>query len=114
MAKTKLVLTRGWEYEVLRSPGVRRAVARTTATVAAHAVADAPQWPVQEHWNRIRNHISTVITLDRWGWRGAVVTEVNPKVRHAMLLERGWKDRAGRRHEGRRYLKGALLKARVE
>ncbi|ARZ66908.1 hypothetical protein SMD11_1247 [Streptomyces albireticuli] len=115
MPKTKLEMFDGWEYDVFRSADTRKAVAHHAAEITAYAVSEAPHDPeAKSHWNEIRKHIRAHLVLDAAGWGAHVSVEVDPRVRHAMLQERGWRDRKGRRHAGRRFLKAALLKARVQ
>ncbi|MDQ8703313.1 hypothetical protein RCO28_12555 [Streptomyces sp. LHD-70] len=115
MSEFKLVMHRNWEYVVFHSTGTRDLVAMHSAKIAADAIKEAPRASATKgNWNQIKKHIEAHVEADVWGWRGNVTIEDNPKVRHAMLQERGWTDRRGRRHPGRRFLKAALLKARVE
>ncbi|MGI5531527.1 hypothetical protein ACQEVX_30365 [Streptomyces syringium] len=115
MPKATLRMAHGWEYEVFRSADTRKAVAHHAAEITAYAVSEAPHDPeTKSHWNEVRKHIKGHLVLDASGWWGHVSVEVSPRVRHAMLQERGWKDRKGRRHAGRYFLKAALLKARIE
>ncbi|QNJ42024.1 hypothetical protein [Streptomyces buecherae] len=48
------------------------------------------------------------------GWHGIVSVEPNPRARHALLQEDGFTDRSGREHPGRRFLKEALYKMRID
>ncbi|MES9589966.1 hypothetical protein ABWK57_14055 [Streptomyces sp. NPDC094045] len=115
MADFKLVMHRNWEYVIFHSAESREAVAFHTAKIAASAIKNAPRASAtKSNWNQIKKHIEAHADADMWGWRGNVTIEDHPEVRHAMLQERGWKDPKGRRHPGRRYLKEALLKARIE
>ncbi|MEU5957563.1 hypothetical protein [Streptomyces sp. NPDC047525] len=113
-ARTKLVLRPGWEREALSSPGVKELVAKRTGELLHRAITDAPR---RGHgalpWNAIKRNLEAYLRLDHHGWFGNVVIEDDPKVRHAMLQERGFTSPRGRRVKGRRYLKGALLKMRV-
>lgn len=110
---TSLRMEPGWEAAVFRQQPMRNTVARTTARIAQFARAEAPATR-KSNWNKIRRNITAQLALDAAGWYGNVVIEDNERVRHAMLQDRGWTDRKGRRHPGRRYLKRALMKARVE
>ncbi|MEV0445285.1 hypothetical protein AB0I84_07540 [Streptomyces spectabilis] len=111
----KLVLHRGWEHAIFSSTQTRDAVALHTAQIAADAIKSAPRRSAtKNNWNQIKKHIEAHVELDAQGWHGNVTIEENHRVRHAMLQERGWRDPKGRRHPGRRYLKGALLRARVD
>ncbi|MFG2228028.1 hypothetical protein [Streptomyces sp. NPDC048644] len=115
MADFKLVMHRNWEYAVFHSAATRDLMAMHSAEIAAGAINQAPQASAtKDNWNQIKKHIKARVEADTWGWRGTVTVEDTPRVRHAMLQDRGWTDRKGRRHPGRRYLKAALLKARVE
>ncbi|MFF5371341.1 hypothetical protein [Streptomyces afghaniensis] len=96
-------------------PEVRDLVAERTGELLHRAVTDAPR---RGHsplpWNAIKKNLEAYVRLDAHGWFGNVVIEDDPQVRHAMLQERGFTSPRGRRVKGRRYLKGALLKMRVE
>ncbi|MFD8594555.1 hypothetical protein ACFV1L_06100 [Kitasatospora sp. NPDC059646] len=106
---------RAWEDELLSSPEARQLVELHTADVAQLAIKEAPKASHKRNWNSIKNNISAMVTLyDRGGWYGQVVIEADHDVRHAMLQEEGWRDRHGRRHPGRLYLKAALERARIE
>lgn len=83
-------------------------------TEAATAAAPRPKRPTKEHWNAISHHIRPRLALDRYGWYGLLLVEEDRRMRHAMLQERGWKDRKGRRYPGHWYLKRALEKERIE
>ncbi|MGW2919521.1 hypothetical protein ACWDBF_16905 [Streptomyces angustmyceticus] len=114
-ARTRLVLHQNWQREALALPGVRELVAQRTGELLHKAIADAPR---RGHkalpWNAIKKNIEAYVRLDHAGWFGNVVIEDDPQVRHAMLQERGFTSPRGRKVRGRRYLKGALLKMRVE
>ncbi|UFQ16409.1 MULTISPECIES: hypothetical protein [Streptomyces] len=115
MPAFKLVIHRGWERPIFQSGEMQMAVSQHTADVMKLAIAGAPRSsPAKPHFNEIQKNIGMAINRDHTGWWGNVTVETHPRVRHAMLQERGWTDRAGRRHPGRRYLKEALLRARVE
>ncbi|WP_416972543.1 hypothetical protein [Streptomyces sp. 4F14] len=95
-------------------PGTREALALAVKRIDAYAKGDAPRRSRRgQSWNSIRSQIDAVVYMDRDGWYGGIVIEANPRARHAMLQERGFTSR-GRRVKGRRWLKGALLKARVD
>lgn len=114
-SRTRLVLHKGWQREVYSLPGTREALHLAVKRIDAYAKGDAPRRPRNgRSWNSIRNQISPVIYMDRDGWYGGIVIEGNPRARHAMLQERGFTSPRGRRVKGRRWLKGALLKARID
>jgi hypothetical protein len=114
-ARTKLVLHMGWQREVFRLPGTREALQLAVKRIDAYAKGDAPRRASNRtSWNSIRNQIDSVVYMDRDGWYGGVVIEGNPRARHAMLQERGFTSPRGRRIKGRHWLKGALLKARID
>ncbi|MEV5913367.1 hypothetical protein AB0M00_31305 [Streptomyces chartreusis] len=114
-SRTRLVLHRGWQREVFALPGTREALELAVKRIDAYAKGDAPRRSRNgRSWNSIRNQIDSVLLMDRDGWYGGVVVEGNPRARHAMLQERGFTSPRGRRVKGRRWLKGALLKARVD
>lgn len=106
---------RDWERTFLRSPESRDLVAGATAEIAAYAIKGAPRRSAtKSNWNQLKKNIEAFVEVDALGWRGNVVTEAESHVRHAIRQELGWKDRKGRRHPGRRFLKAALEKARIE
>lgn len=108
-----LTLHMGWEKEVYKSFGTRDALNKAVKIVESYAKGDAPRRGAsgRTSWNSIRNNIHSVVAMDRDGWYGGVVTEINDRVRHAMLVETGFDHVSGRRVPGRRWLKGALFKA---
>ncbi|QLE71108.1 hypothetical protein FGW37_05370 [Streptomyces rectiverticillatus] len=108
-------MQRNWEQPILRSPQTRDLVTGATAEITAYAIKGAPRRsPTKDNWNQLKKNIHAYVEVDTHGWRGNVVTEDESHVRHAIRQELGWKDRKGRRHPGRRFLKAALLKARIE
>lgn len=114
MSKFELVMHRGWDTEILSSDDSEKAVALHTAEIAALAIKEAPRRSaIRNNWNSIKRNIEAMTALYDV-WYGQVVVEFNEEVTHAMLQERGWTDQKGRRHPGRRYLKEALLKARID
>ncbi|MCC3773675.1 hypothetical protein [Streptomyces sp. UNOB3_S3] len=116
MSKFTLRLTPEWERAFFLSVQMRDLVELHTVklTEAAVSAAPRPRRPTKEHWNAIGRHIKPTLALDRYGWYGVVVAEVDARMRHSMLQERGWTDRKGREHEGRWFLKRALEKERIE
>ncbi|MGW0583372.1 hypothetical protein ACWD25_47390 [Streptomyces sp. NPDC002920] len=113
--RTKFVLHRGWQREVYSSHGTREALQLAVKRIDAYAKGDAPRRTSNRTaWNSIRNQIGSAVAMDRDGWYGGVFTEANPGARHAMLQERGFTSPRGRKIAGRRWLKGALLKARID
>ncbi|MBB5123253.1 hypothetical protein GO002_33010 [Streptomyces eurocidicus] len=116
MSKFTLRLTANWEDPLFLSPEMRDLVELHTLKLTESAVAAAPEpkRPTKAHWNTIRHHIKPHLALGRAGWYGQVVVEVDARLRHAMLQERGWTDRKGRPRAGRWFLKRALEEARVE
>ncbi|MFH8346783.1 hypothetical protein [Streptomyces sp. NPDC018045] len=115
MADTKVVMERGWERQVFQSHETQVAVASYTTSVMKLAIAGVPRSsPRKPHFNEIRKNIGMTLNQDVFGWWGNVTIETHPRVRHAMLQERGWTDRKGHKHPGRHFLKAALLKARIE
>ncbi|MEU3825225.1 hypothetical protein AB0F36_07855 [Streptomyces sp. NPDC029080] len=111
--KFTLRMDRGWEERFLLNDEVRDLVALRTEDIATFARALAPRARTKPHWNTIPPQIESFVTAYK-SWYGQVLIEPDGDVRHAMLQERGWTDRAGRRHPGRFYLKRALERARVE
>ncbi|MFJ2187824.1 hypothetical protein ACIOJE_07630 [Kitasatospora sp. NPDC087861] len=113
MSKFTLQMTPGWEREVLSAPQAQAIVEYHTARIAELAIKAAPKASYRSNWNSIKRNIEALITLYDT-WYGQVVVEFDHDVRHAMLQERGYKDRKGRRHPGRYFLKEALERARIE
>ncbi|MCY0962738.1 hypothetical protein [Streptomyces sp. H27-H5] len=116
MTRTKLTIHRGWEEVMFRSTATKALVALHTSKIAAEAIKGAPRRKNSggTPWNGIKNNIEAYVQNSLEGWYGNVVVERNPRVRHAMLQDQGFRDRSGRRHPGRRFLKAALLKSRIE
>jgi hypothetical protein len=113
-SRAKVTFRRNWERDLFTSPGTKELLDLAAKRIEAYAKGDAPRRSgSRTSWNSIREQIGSVTAMDRDGWYAGVYTEANDRVRHAMLIERGFTDRSGRRHPGRRWLKGALLKARV-
>ncbi|MFJ6010211.1 hypothetical protein ACIQHZ_31500 [Streptomyces halstedii] len=111
----KLTMHMGWENKMFSTLEAGALVAETTEKIRINAVAGAPRSrTANTNWNQIRKNLSAFIERDARGHYGNVTIELNEKVRHALLQERGWTDRGGRKHPGRKYLKEALLKARIE
>ncbi|WP_158690354.1 hypothetical protein [Streptomyces sp. PsTaAH-124] len=115
-ARAKVVFRKGWERDLYTSFGTKKVIDLAVKRIDAYAKGDAPRRGIsaKPSWNSIRNQITPVVAIDKDGWYGGVATEANDRARHAMLLEKGFHDRAGRRHPGRKWLKGALLKARID
>ncbi|MFI2909456.1 hypothetical protein ACG2OD_14565 [Streptomyces sp. PDY-4] len=111
----RLTLHQGWQHAIFRELGTKEALELAVKRVDAYAKGDAPRRPRNgRSWNSIRSQIDAVVYMDREGWYGGIVVEGNPRARHAMLQERGFTSPRGRRIKGRRWLKGALLKARID
>lgn len=111
----KITMHRGWEHKMFSTLEAGALVAEVTGELRNMAVRDAPRSrTTKTNWNQIKKNISAYVEKDARGYYGNVTIENNEKVRHALLQERGWTDKGGRRHPGKRYLKNVLLKARVE
>ncbi|MEU9404773.1 hypothetical protein AB0E08_03570 [Streptomyces sp. NPDC048281] len=114
-ARVRLVIHRSWEREAFSTPGTREALLFAAKRIEAYAKGDAPRRPSHRTaWNSIAKQIGSAVAMDKDGWYGGVYTEANPRARHAMLQERGFTSPKGRKIPGRRWLKGALLKARID
>lgn len=118
--RAKFQFSAGWEKEIYKLPGTRNLLQLAVKRVEAYAKGDAPRRKNagsrtgrRTSWTSIRENIGSAVHMDAGGWFGGVFVEADRRVRHSMLIHEGFKDRAGRRHPGRRYLKGALMKARV-
>ncbi|MFE2075196.1 hypothetical protein [Streptomyces misionensis] len=103
-----------FQRDLYRLPGTREALLLAVARIEAYGKGDAPRRGPRTSWNSIRNQIGSTVAMDRGGWFGGVFTEANDRARHAMLQEMGFTSPSGRRIPGRHWLKGALLKARIE
>lgn len=115
MSKFTLRLDKSWERELLRSPEAKELVEEKTAEVTHNSIKEAPRASAtKENWNQIKKNIDGFVAEDELGWYGNVVLEPESHVRHAVRLELGWKDKKGRRHPGRLYLKKALERTRIE
>jgi len=110
-----MTMERGWENKVFSTLECGALVAEVVAEIRNIAVRDAPRHKgARTNWNTIKKNIHGFVEKDARGHYGNVTIELNDRVRHALLQEFGWTDKAGRRHPGKRYLRSALLKARVE
>lgn len=113
--KFTLRMEPGWEYKMFSTLECGALVAEVTGEIRDAAIRDAPRSrTTKTNWNQIKKNISAFVEKDARGYYGNVTIELNDRVRHALLQEYGWRDRRGRRHPGRKYLKEALLKARME
>ncbi|MET9816875.1 hypothetical protein [Streptomyces sp. NPDC006355] len=111
----KMNMHRGWENEVLSTLEAGALVAEVTGELRNMVVRDAPRAKnVNTNWNQIKKNVSAFVEKDIKGYYGNVTLELNDRVRHALLQDRGWTDRRGRRHPGKRYLREVLLKARIQ
>jgi hypothetical protein len=111
----KMTMHRGWENEVLSTLEAGALVAEVTGELRNMVVRDAPRAKnTKTNWNQIKKNISAFVEKDARGYYGNVTIELNDRVRHALLQDRGWTDRRGRRHPGKRYLREVLLKARIQ
>lgn len=111
----KFTMDRGWENKMLSTLEAGALVAEVTEHIRIGAVREAPRARnTKTNWNQIKKNISAFVEKDVKGYWGNVTIELNDRVRHALLQERGWTDKAGKRHPGKRSLREALLKARVE
>jgi hypothetical protein len=111
----KLVMHRGWENDVLSTLEAGALVAEVTGEIRNNAVKMAPRANnTKTNWNQIKKNISAFVEKDVKGYYGNVTIELNDRVRHTLLQDRGWTDKGGRRHPGKRFLRAALLNARVE
>jgi hypothetical protein len=111
----KITMHRGWENEVLSTLEAGALVAEVTGELRNMVVRDAPRAKnVNTNWNQIKKNVSAFVEKDVRGYYGNVTMELNDRVRHALLQDRGWTDRRGRRHPGKRYLREVLLKARIQ
>ncbi|WP_073782512.1 hypothetical protein [Streptomyces uncialis] len=112
--KADFSFSRDWERLVFHQSGVRDVLTLHASRIAIGARQNAPKRrTAKSYWNEIRKHIEVHVEADSYGWRANVTIEDDPRVRHAMLQERGFTAQ-GRRIAGRRYIKSALLRARVE
>jgi hypothetical protein len=111
----KLTMHRGWEAKMFSTLEAGALVAEVTEKIRILMVSGAPRSrTTKTNWNQIKKNISAFIEKDAGGHYGNVTIELNDRVRHTFLQDRGWTDRGGRRHPGKRFAKEALLKARIE
>ncbi|WP_259454004.1 hypothetical protein [Streptomyces ginkgonis] len=96
---------------MLSTNAARNVVGEAATRVQRLAIAAAPRTR-KSNWNKIAKNMTVALRKDEGGWYANLVIEGDRRVRHALLLERGWRDPRGRRHPGRRFLKTALEKAR--
>lgn len=110
----KMTMTRGWEYQMFKTLECGALVAETTEKIRVGAVREAPRSRTSKtNWNQIKKNMDSFVERDERGYYGNVTIELNERVRHTLLQDRGWTDRGGHRHPGKKFLKEALLKARV-
>lgn len=115
MSRVKFTFRRDFQQELYGSFGTREALQYAVKRIDARAKGDAPRRPSHRtSWNSIAKQIGSGVFMDRSGWYGGIWTEANPRARHAMLQERGFTTPRGRKIAGLHWLKGALLKARVD
>lgn len=104
----------GWEYKMFKTLECGALVAETTEKIRMGAIRDAPRSrSTKTNWNQIKKNMDSFVERDERGYYGNVTIELNERVRHTLLQDRGWTDRGGRRHPGKQFLKEALLKARI-
>lgn len=105
----------GFETQLMKSGRVRAMVEAQTADMTKSMIVAAPRGPHRfTDLYSIKKNIHGYIDSVGDEWVGYVVIEENPEARHAMLQERGYRDPAGRRHQGRFYLRSALQKERID
>lgn len=110
----KMTMDRDWEYQMFRTLECGALVAETTEKIRGLVVKDSPRnRGTKTNWNQIKKNMDSFVERDERGYYGNVTIELNERVRHTLLQDRGWTDRAGHRHPGKKFLKEALLKARV-
>ena len=107
--------SQGWESLVLLG-GDWKLVAEAKAVELTEKIIKAaplgPHRTTDEY--SIKKNIDAMVEEVDDQWVGYVVIEENPKARHAMLQEEGYRDRIGYRHAGRFYIKGVLEGERIE
>lgn len=105
---------RGWEYDAFKTLECGALVAETCEELRQGIIRDAPRHKkASSSWNMVKKNISAYVERDAKGYYGNLIIENNPRVRHALLQEFGYHDRGGRKHPGLKYMKEALLKARM-
>lgn len=111
----RMTFDRGWEHKMFSTLEAGALVAETTEKIRISVVREAPRSrSTKTNWNQIKKNTSSFVERDARGYYGNVIIELNERVRHTLLQDRGWTDRGGRRHPGKRFIKEALLKARIE
>ncbi|BET51768.1 hypothetical protein RGQ21_67500 [Kitasatospora aureofaciens] len=113
--KFTMKFDRGWEAKMLSTLETGALVAEVTGDIRDGAIREAPRRrSPKSGWNQIKKNISAFVERDARGYYGNVTIELNDRVRHTLLQDRGWTDKRGRKHPGKRFLREALLKARID
>ncbi|MGG2462842.1 hypothetical protein ACO0M4_23990 [Streptomyces sp. RGM 3693] len=105
-AAFRLDLSEGGLKELVSSPKAAELSAKKAEEIAALARGEAPR-NKRGSWNMYSRSISVTAFEENGVVHAAVQAD-----RHPLLVEFGWRDKAGRRHAGRHILKGALMKVR--
>lgn len=110
-----MTFDKGWEHKMFSTLEAGALVAEVTEKIRGYVVREAPRSrTTKTNWNQIKKATNAFVERDVQGYYGNVTIELNDRIRHAFLQDRGWTDRRGRRHPGKHYLLEALLKAREE
>ncbi|WP_327294453.1 hypothetical protein [Streptomyces sp. NBC_01197] len=110
-----ITFTPGWEDAMFSTLECGALVAEVAERIRIAVIREAPRnSSTHTNWNQIKKNITASVERDARGYYGEVTIEENDKVRHALLQDRGWTDRAGRHHKGLQYMKEALLRERIE
>jgi hypothetical protein len=105
----------GFETKLMHSGEVKALVEAKTGLLAGKMIKAAPRGPhVTTDEYSIKKNITPYVESVGDEWVGYIVVEENDRARHAMLLEQGFRDPAGRRHAGRFFFKRVLESERVE
>ncbi|MGW0930698.1 hypothetical protein [Streptomyces sp. NPDC002644] len=112
---------KGWEYDAFKTLETGALVAESCEKIRALVVQGAPRARNAKNggatnWNQIKakGNIAAFVDRDHKGYWGNVTIEPNRRVSHTLLQDRGWTDKKGRKHPGKRFVKEALWKSRED
>lgn len=102
-------------YEVENSIRYKEVATMYARKIAAAIIRQAPRGPHRfTDAYSIKQNITPYVSKNSTGWTGFVLIEENPKARHAILQDQGYRGRDGLRHQGHFFIKKVLEKERIE